>query len=350
MAVGRVNYCQLFLLSILLILVCFGVGCNDDLIHRAGCPKERSESITFIMGEDTEDREFYTLGEAFFRVDSVHKTDRIVKHIRSLEELLVFLNLNVPDKPWGRIEVVVHGNVWSGLSAKILEGGERAYPKDLLKMVVQGKLPTLEVGIVDSSTQINIWGCGIGNNLIMNVALDSMFKDRVGNRPKVVASDDFVIFKKDETDGRTKRVLASYWPYFYKRGYRPSESVIVEQMRKQYPEQNRSWKSAFESKNGGEIDDLKTEQFSIPISWVVTYPTKEERPNVESDIEKMAWVKSQPDLMKRINDLSIPIDKYTWNINKVIHRTDTGKTVPAIKAIGMSTIMCFLENKNSEGI
>lgn len=339
---------RLALLSILCFAVFACIGHFDSLISKTAKPSLKKGSITFILGEDTGDRNFYTLGEEFFRYDSVYKTEQIIKHVRSLEGLLDFLNMNKFDTPLSRIEVLVHGNVWSGLSAKIIDGGERAYPKELLRAVLSGKLPTLRAGVVQTDTEINFWGCGIGNNPILRIALDSMFVDEDAIKPQITASNKFVVFKNGPVGEVPKRVFASYWPYFFKRGYRPSESVISKAMQDQYPDLEKEWRLTSPEDINDSVLDKYTEQFHIPITCLVTYKDSEDRPDIGTETAKMNWVRSQPSLMRRLDELSIPIDKYKWTVNKIIHTKEDGAKVPAIKAIGMSTVLCFLESSLCE--
>lgn len=308
-------------------------------------PEQQGSTITYIMGEDKEDQSFYTLAKRFFLNDSVARTDQMVYHIRSMEELINHLNAMEINKPLDRIELVTHGNVWSGLSAKILDGGERSYPKDLLKAKLKDKLPSLLPGVVDRKTDINLWGCGIGRNPIMNIALDKIFTDTSGVRPRVRASEDFVVFR--DVPGRLApvKLAASYWPYFFKRGYRPSESLIREKLNENYPEAKVNWEEAM-SRQTSENDTASfVNSFHVPVSWTVIYDNKADRPSVKSDNEKMDWIRSQKGLMKKIEDLSIPIKDYNWTVNKIIHTNTQGEKVPAIKAIGMSTVLCVVKPK-----
>lgn len=301
------------------------------------------KSICFILGEDKQNQDFYTLATEFFARDSVAKTDKLITHVRSIEQLLHFLNHNKEAKPWNRIELVVHGNVWSGLSTKILDGGERAYPKELFRAVIKKQLPILESNVIDTNTIINVWGCGIGTNPIMNIALEKCFTDEESNRPKLNASKKFVVFKRQRQSGNVRLVQASYWPYFFKRGYRPSESQIAKSLETQFPDAPVNFSDAIGSNDRSTVFQ---QSFHIPVSWTVIYDTKEERPSVGEEIEKLKWVTSQAGLMKKIREFGIPIERYQWTVNKIIHTDEFGQTVPAIKAIGMSTVLCVLEEEH----
>ncbi len=298
-------------------------------------------SICFILGEDRVGQHFYTLAEEYFSTDAEARVDHMVMHVRSIEELIRHLNQHSPDPPWTRIELVVHGNVWSGLSLKITDGGERAYPKELCRAVMKNELPKLSRDIISSQTIINVWACGIGTNPIMNTALSLCFTDAEGTTAQIKASKKFVVFKRDQT-GMVRLLQASYWPYFFKRGYRPSDTTIAETMAREYPEAVIDFSTAV-----GQKSDLETpvfeESFHIPVSWTVIYDHADQRPPVQSDEDKMTWIKSQPGLMKKIKELSIPISQYHWTVNQIQYLNDQGQRVPAIKAIGMSTVVCVLQ-------
>lgn len=305
--------------------------------------QDRNENtICFILGEDKEDQQYYTLGEEYFRNNPEAKTQNIVKFIRSLEQMIQYLN-NKKDGVYDRVEVLVHGNVWSGLSVKIMDGGERAYPKELLKAVLQDKLPKLNPGIIDSHTVVNVWGCGIGKNPLLNMGVQKIFEDTEGRRANVNLSSDFVIFKEIAASESPIMITASYWPYFYKRGYRPSESTIAQEMRSQYPELDMDWGNAFKHQNTIPDTNVFEESFHVPIQWIVTYEDKDQRPDVSSEENKMKWIKSQPLLMQKIEELSIPLEMYTWRVDKIIHKGEYGQKVYAIKAIGMSTVLCMIK-------
>ncbi len=325
------------LLSILLFVICISIMPRQA---PEGVEKVEERSICFILGEDKDEQTFYSLAADYFTTNSVAGTDKLIKHVRSIEQLILFLNAQENNQPWHRIELVVHGNVWSGLSVKIKDGGERAYPKELLKAFAKKQMPILRDHVIDSNTVVNIWGCGIGNNPIMNLALKACFTDAEGKRAEVNASKKFVVFKRRSDNRDVKLVKASYWPYFFKRGYRPGDHVISRAMASQYPDASLDFTKVLSLEA---TDTIYEEQFHIPISWTVIYDSKESRPSIGNWESKERWIRAQPSLMKKLKDLQIPFELYTWTVNQIIHTDEMGQKVPAIKAIGMSTVLCFLD-------
>jgi len=302
---------------------------------------EWGQSVTFLLGEDRPGYNYFGLAEEHFLYDETEKTDRVVNSCRSLEDLILFLNEEHEGPMYDNIQVVLHGNPWQGLSLPIVNDGPRATKRELAKALLDNPLPALVAKKIDGETKINFWGCGIGKNPFINIALDSFFTLPDRSRPKLYTSPHFVIFK-EIPQGAPKRIKASYWPYFFKRGYRPSDALISEELERQHPEVAINWEEAV-----ADSDQLTESTLSnslhIPVSWTVYYPSKASRPSVTTKEEQLAWVKSQPELMNQIEELGIPIEKYTWSVGKRIITKDDGTVVPAIKAIGMATVLCVLE-------
>ncbi len=299
-------------------------------------------SITFLLGVDKDDQLFFNLAEKHFLRDSVEKTDRVVKSCQSLQAMLNHLQMSQSEQPWGVINLVVHGNMWGGLSVPMWNEGSRAYPKDFYRAAQQGEFPMLSASIIDKKTKVNVWACGIGKNPLINSALETLFTNEEGISADVYASPHFVVFQ--EVPGRSApvRIKASYWPYFFQRGYRPSDSEIIHQLKLQHPDLSIDWHHAMQTESINPDMNVFHNEFNIPVVWTVLYPDKNSRPDVGTEEEKMQWIKNQPELMRKIEDLEIPLDKYNWTVTKIIYAHPDGGIQPAIKAIGMCTILCVL--------
>ena len=306
--------------------------------------EENRRSVTFLLGEDKGEHQYFRLAEEHFLFDEEEKTDVVVSSCRSLEDMFLYLNNNQQEKQWGTIQVVLHGNPWQGLSLPIINDGPRATKRELVKALLKNPLPAIETTAIDSSTKINFWGCGIGKNPFINMAMDSFFRLKDGSIPDIYTSPHFVVFKEVGSDIAPKRIKASYWPYIFKRGYRPSEALISQELSKQHPDVKINWNEAV-SRSTETTADTYQNSFHLPVSWTVTYPTKEARPEVNTMSEKLAWVKAQPDLMAQIEELGIPLEKYTWTVSKRLVTQDDGSKVPVIKGIGMATVLYVLKEE-----
>jgi len=305
---------------------------------------DERRSITFLLGEDKQGYKYFDLAERHFLYDDVEKTDLVVNSCRSLEDLMVYLNSDSENKKWGTIQVVLHGNPWQGLSLPIVNDGPRATKRQLAKALIKNPLPRLETANIDSATKINFWGCGIGKNPFINIAMDTFFRLSDGQLPDIYTSPHFVVFKEVMNGIPPKRIKASYWPYIFKRGYRPSDALITRELKKQYPDVAINWSEAVSESTDTE-GEVYQNSFHLPVSWTVTYPSKEARPAVTTRVEKLDWVRSQPELMSQIQELGVPIEKYTWTVSKRIITNDQGEKVPAIKGIGMATVLYVLQEE-----
>ncbi len=338
----RLRICLSLVLPIILVLY---VVVPNFTLESSSVPKTSkpsgSKSITFLLGTDKPGYNYFDLAERHFLFDQEAKTDLLVKSCRSLEDMIYYLNNNPNDEKWSTIQVVLHGNPWNGLSLPIQNDGPRATAKQLMRTVLKNPLPPLNTSAVNEETNINFWGCGIGKNPFIQMALDSMFQQEEG-APNIYCSPHFVIFK-EVPNGAPKRIKASYWPYVFKRGYRPSSSLIAQELRNQYPQIDLDWSEIIETSNRQSTEGLFENSFHIPVSTVVVFPDKESRPSFSSEKDKLEWVKSQKVIMDKIYELEIPFEKFTWTVNKIIHKTKNGDKVPAVKAIGMATVLCIME-------
>ena len=335
---------MLIMVSILAIIIIFlrtvqlEMSSQKELFQSSGS----RPTITFILGSDKDGQQYFSLAERHFLLDSSEKTDVVVKHCHSLQSVINYLNRNSEDAAWGVINLVAHGNMWGGLSVPMTEEGGRAYPKDLYHAVTSGLISAPEPTAIDPDTKINIWACGIGKNPILNMALELLFTNSNGEVPEIYASPHFVVFMEIPGHAIPVRIKASYWPYFFQRGYRPGELEIVKQLRQDYPDMAIDWESALKADRIDSGTSEFHEEFNVPVVWTVLYEDKESRPSVKTKSQQMQWIKSQPDLMHQIEDLQIPLDKYSWTVNKILYKHPDGSIQPAIKAIGMCTVVCVL--------
>lgn len=303
---------------------------------------KQQPSITFLLGQDKEGQHFFQLAEQHFLLDSTEKTDRVVKSCRSLYSMLEYLKTTPGQQPWGVINLVVHGNMWGGLSLPMWEEGERAYPKELFRAAMDGQFPVLPASSVDEKTRVNIWACGIGKNPLINLALEMLFTNEDGVAADIYASPDFVVFREVAGREAPVRLNLSYWPYFFRSGYRPSETEISRQLAMQYPDAAVAWKQALQTENPESDQAVFFNEFKVPVVWTVLYPDKNSRPDIGTDEQKMHWIKNQSQLMQKVKDLEIPLEKYHWTVNKILYQHPDGRMQPAIKAIGLCTVLCVL--------
>ncbi|NNE26649.1 MAG: hypothetical protein HKN09_07380 [Saprospiraceae bacterium] len=324
-----------------MILGCYYLGIEKEStspITNTGIPSRKS--ITFIMGDDKTSVPYFALAEDHFLSHSESQTDLIVKTCRTLEDVIQYLNNSESrgSSPWSIINIVAHGNPQTGLNLYLKDGGHKATPKRMLQSVLLSTNTRLKEGRVDSISNINVWSCGIGKNLMINLSLKEIFKPIGGPAPTVYCSPHFVIFYPDNNN-QVQRLKASYWPYYFKRGYRPSISEMSYALSRKFSD-TIDWAQALESESIEE--GIFHQKYHIPVSHIWLYENKDDRPNWSNQKEKEAWIKAQQIIMDKVGETEIDFDKFNWQLNRIIHTNEKGDKVFAVKAIGMATVLNVL--------
>ena len=334
---------------IMVLMVCSNIN-NNTPTEEVSVNESCRQSITFIMGVDKTDQQYYALAADHFALDPWEKTDLVIRTCRTISDVIDFLNYLSQNRsaPWSRINIVAHGNPQTGLNLYITENGHKATPKRLLQAALRGDTPVLNPGIVDSMTHINFWSCGIGTSAMIQIALRKIFKPEDGDSAKIHCPTEYVVFHPSLTGTAPRRVSASYWPYFFRRGYRPSDSEIAQALRSQYPQEKVAWDRALQYDERADSIEAYHDEYHIPASLVRIYPSKESRPDLDTKEQQMQWVLQQEELVKQVEDSGIPIDKFHWTVNKIIYTKNNGEVVPAIKAIGMATVLIVLREGRTQ--
>ncbi len=298
--------------------------------------KDNRKSITFIMSFDKPDKSYFSLATEYFASNLESKTDLVTSECRTLACVINYLN-GLEGGLWSNVNLVAHGNSKTGLNLYLADEGHKATPKRMVQETILKKLPRLSSEVIDSNTNINIYSCGIGTNPLISLSITRIFQSKEIS-PNVNCSKKYIVFRPDSR-GEIQLIEANYWPYYYRRGYRPSISEIEAEMKRKYPSENNNWAELL-----GQSDyEMNTMDYHIPISFTKVYANKNDRPKFHSSKSKLEWVKSQPQIASQLEDLDMQYDDFYWSVDRRIVINDEGQKEYAVKAVGMSTVLCFLE-------
>ena len=314
---------------------------------------QSENTITFILGEDTEeDNPYYREAEKFYRFHEEEKTEEVISHCRSLIEMRNYLEENAPSngEAWAKINVVVHSNQWRGLGAPIFKDGKRTTTGLLRLAIKQGKFPPLPSNIVNKKTSINFQSCGLGNHTEMLYLLQEAFSKKA-----LVRSSNYFVFYHSKTERplEVEKYLSEYWFAFHKTGYRPGDIKLGEQLEQLNRGNGVDWRDALSRKKPRFPGDTYHYNFNIPVNWVVTYPNEAERPKISTKQEETQWLDKQEELKNALNQYGIPMDQFRWKFEQVAYTFEDGTIEPAIVASGKTTIVCVLRSmaeKSKEGL
>ncbi len=319
-----------------------------DEIHR-GKSQEKRGSITFIMGEDkTPVNRFYTKAAYYYRHDETDQTEFVETSLRSLTGVRDYLEENPPanGSPWGVINIVAHGNEWSGLGIPIFPGGERTTKDSLTAAIESGNFPPLNNDVIDAESEIRIQGCALGLNRAFLALIGKVFGGEDLQRPIVRSCRYFISYQTTESNGQISycaQYLTDFWYAFYRSGYRPCDICLARRLRQRYPDADMNWREALKRTQPRYAGDIFHYTFDLPVKWIAIYPDKESCPDIRKKKDQQNWLNTQAELQLYINDVGIPIDYFEWRIRNIKYKCDDGTLKPAIKATGKCTILCVLK-------
>jgi len=305
-------------------------------------------NVTFIMGEDNGKQNFYyTEAESYYRLNEAQEDGALVTHCRSLEEVQQYLveHQSKKGQPWGRINMVLHSNEWSGLGVPLYAQGPRATASSIVAAIEEEELLPLSPTIVDEETELILYGCGLGRNEMALEAIAYVF-GVPGHEPIVRSTRYFVYYESQRYQGRpvsSQKYLADYWYAFYKTGYRPGDIKLSRQLKERYAHENVDWRDALTRTEPRWLGDTYHHTFRVPIVWWVTYPDEKERPDLSTPAAQEEWLAKQDELQDVIADYNIPEAYFNWTFRATTYESADGTKEPAIKAIGFSTILCVLQ-------
>ena len=226
------------------------------------------ENITFILGEDEGPEEnYYASATNFYRTHPTEGTEQLVTTCRSILEVRNYLatHFRPGQLPWGKINLVVHGNEWSGLGVATLPNGKRTTIASLKTAMENGALQPLPNHIADMKTEFHLHGCAVGRNIDL---LQTIGKAFGASQPlSVKSSVHFIRYEPSEESPSTGiRSQLESWYAFYPKTYRPSDEQLVVQLKKRYPNEEVDWEDALFRNQPRHQKDIYHHTFNIPIT------------------------------------------------------------------------------------
>ena len=300
----------------------------------------QEDAVVFMLGEDRSLRNpYFTHAKSFFSTDSVEKTDLVITECRDLAAVHCFLANNRPIQgAWKKIYLVVHGNQWTGMRVPVRAGDpDRTSAEMIRKGIEQELFPALPAGHVAQETKMIVDGCNIGQDQALLDALSVAFSD-----VKVISSRYFTIFEANS--GPTKCYLADTRYVVFPAGTYPGNRAVTAQLQHRYPNDQTDWNSALQRLAPRFPGDSYVHYFSIPVHWTTVYDNQESRPHPITPEAQLAWIKTQPELVAKIEGMGLTPDQFRWELQAVEYATGPlGTTQPAIAAEGLAMIYGIMQ-------
>lgn len=322
---------------------------NLPEIHIDSLPQQEvRNAITFILGKDKSDNNrYYEEATNYYAFNENGKTEHLVTNIRSLKGVLDFLQEYKPanGKPWGLINLVSHGNQWMGLSVKVTDNSKRATPERIRKHIKNKTLMPLSEAILDEYSVIFVHGCGLGNNRQLLKAIADAFGGQ-DSQVTVRASRLFEYYTSEKDRYRvvsSEKYLAQSYALSYKMGYQPEENVLIKKLQQAYADARIDWQDALKRTEPRFPGDTYHFTFEVPVKWVIPFDNIDSIPDLSTKEKQLAWIKTQPDIMVKLEAIDLPIEKFNWWFRQVYVKGENSEKKPAVWLKGYATILSVLK-------
>ena len=196
---------DLFSIMVLCALGTFFASCDSALVEVSGTTKvepyhgadNRENKITFILGEDEGSNAYYARAAEYFRWHPEEAGETVITELRSIAEIRDYLALTQAQGGWERVNIVVHGNQWTGLATK-LEPNSKELRVTSNHLTNWKPTTSIKKDIINEYTEIIIHGCSVGRDTALMLQLSRVFAGNDGAYPTVTASEDFTLFREGE--------------------------------------------------------------------------------------------------------------------------------------------------------
>lgn len=289
-------------------------------------------TITFIVGEDSEEsNQYFGAAKKYYAMRDTGVEMIIVDTCRSLVSIQnVLKNYKTStNKAWGKINIVAHGNEWTGLKMPIAPNQKgRVNTSTLKKAVDDGVLLSFRwSNCIDHLTELHIKGCGVGNDTDLLRSL----KEAFGGRLQVYSPEQFVVYQPDN-----QCYLANYYYSFRHPDSLFNARKSCDELLKRYPSVKLDWAHILTEPKAKNAQSPFVYRFKIPIRWTVNYSDSTQVPRFPnpSGLQFEDWLFQQKNLMATLEKTHLPKEAFRW-----VFDTEGG----AMKIYGVCQVVCILK-------
>ncbi|MEO0626641.1 MAG: hypothetical protein AAFY91_06610, partial [Bacteroidota bacterium] len=303
-----------------------------------------AHTITYILGEDEGNNAYYDRAAVFFRQDSQWESAVVETEIRSIGEMVADLRKSKNQNKWQRINIVVHGNQWTGLAVApggSMVGRERTDAQALADLREQ--LSPLPHELVDSQTEVVLHGCSTGKDTSLLLALSALLGNDRGEYPVVASSPAFSLFRQASSSPQPRLQLAEY--YFVAAPLRqwPSREALADELTEKYPNARVDWTAALGRNRFSQGDAPLLYQFNVPIDWLDIFAPDSELPQPAGQVALQHYAASIDQLKRELHRLELTVEDFAWQSEPSAYTTATGQAYPALALQGQSRVFCILQ-------
>ncbi len=325
------------------------VGCSHEDqndLHTCNTRTTHANKITFILGEDATETKnpYYTKASSYFNDMAKDGTMVVVSQVRSLESLLDYLSNHPSDTgPWEEINLVVHGNRWTGISLPVSDDGEGRLTTEVLQKLMHHQIfSNLPSNIINCASRVNIYGCSLGLDRDFINAFNGLFINSKGEEAMIFASPYFTIFQNSGQIDKIVRYEAEcfYIPYSIEK--QPDNQALAKAFADKYPKIQINWLEALHAVQGSENQKPFRHEFSIPVEWTFLFREKSQRPDFKWQEDIVSWVAQQEDMSGVLENMNFSPEDFWWTATPATYQVNILSKQPSLKVRGSTRIHCVL--------
>ncbi|HJU84425.1 MAG TPA: hypothetical protein VJ600_09455 [Holophagaceae bacterium] len=304
------------------------------------------ESITFILGQDEEaSRPLYAMADRYYRLDPGERTDHVQAGLRSLAEVRDFLAAHPPldGRPWGVVNLVVHGNASGLLESPVWPGGGPATPELLSKVLAAKALAPVPDTVLDAKSELRVLGCSLGQRPRMLTLLSRAFGGEDSERPLVRSSLLFMGFTSDERlPAGCGRCLWEAWTLPFRPGARPSATEAAARLQALDPRAGMDWRTAITRDHPLRATDCYAYEQRAEFHYTMVYPGEAEAPGLQNPGGSLRRLMENQGFQEALGRAGTPWNLYRWRVERTRYRTPEGASLPALVATGTAACLIVL--------
>ncbi|MEZ4917802.1 MAG: VIT and VWA domain-containing protein [Saprospiraceae bacterium] len=305
-----------------------------------------ADSITFILGDDASGRNpYFSKAQSYFSQENSDKTELMVSGCGSMEELVDYLQTYPPRSgAWKKINLVAHGNEWTGMNVPVCPDGPRSSSKNLAQALEDGLFPVFDASVLDTGTTVVLHACKLGIDTALLTGISEVFGNRNGEHARVQSAPYFTIFETNPTNpDQVDRYLADYRYVSLPAGSFPGNKAIARKLESRYPADTTDFRAALNRLKPRFRGDSYVHYFTIPVSWTILFAEEEDLPGPDCQYEATQLLKGQKELQQQLAEMNLPFDDFRWEFEQGEYLDSDRRRYPALFAKGNTIIYCILQ-------
>jgi len=283
---------------------------------------EYEREVVFITGYDKGEKTYYTNAKSYFENQEVE----IVESALSLQEIILWLNINYNEIPYSKIHIVNNSKL-NEMSLETTIKGDKITTVSLEKAVEKGVLPALN-NVLQSDAKFIFHASGLGSNTKLMNDFKEIFTTDI--QPIIIASENVSVFGGEFAP----QYLAKPYYGFYPTAQSPGRVDLAKQFSKNYPDTDIDWLSVMNNSSERFLGDVYSYKFNVPVRWEIDFHEDDELPSFPTTASLIEWMQNNDAISAELNALGIPVEKFRW------YQTVKDETL-IIK--GKVTVICVLE-------